>query len=726
MIKTIKRLSVVCLLLAVFLCAAAPVSAADYVTGDQVPIYMDFCILFKLKERDAAGFPWMATKYCYTIENGASLATDGDWLYCIDYYGHAQQGMVNATATALDETAEWNSLSMTAQRGITYALIYGGANYSNEIYGYAATQLIIWEYQLDQRKTPVDRVSFFSATLAQSARLKKAYEEILSAMASHIEAPVFPEIVLRGYGEEYAVAVTDQNAALSKDNWAVVSGGENLVVRQEEDSLHIYALESFLQGGSTELILAKDLSVNCGNAVCVLTGSQRAIIGTPPDPIFASISVRMEQLSDLKLIKYADDGAVGGISFSVEERMEESYRSLGSYTTAADGTLTIPSLIVGKTYRLTEAVPEGYQAEQQVQEITIAAGENTVTFVNYRTTEVLTIIKKLAPGSTGSVSGIQFRIYGQGSKNEVETVSFTIEAPSAKENGKGITIGDLALKSVRLPDNYALPVRVTYNGGALPKSTSFRIIDQYVLFYDSTGTLSPGEYRVSYYISVPAQGDLIATVETEQDGTFGKAVVEQLHPGEMYWIEEVVPEGFLPQAVQEITIIRGEENSVTFVNERSLGEIRVKKEDPSGNALTNVQFLLEYSRDGYAWHPVRFGKQGGTIGICTSTNLVNGCLSTGTSGSVLFSGLRLDCFYRLTEVRTENGKTLLSEPVFQGRLDEQVSDELAITVINSDVFLLPATGCEDINYAALGLPIAAISLCLSVLRCKRRKSQDES
>ena len=70
------------------------------------------------------------------------------------------------------------------------------------------------------------------------------------------------------------------------------------------------------------------------------------------------------------------------------------------------------------------------------QEITIAAGENTVTFMNYRTTEVLTIIKKLAPGSTGSVSGIQFRIYGQGSKNEVETVSFTIEAPSAKENGK--------------------------------------------------------------------------------------------------------------------------------------------------------------------------------------------------------------------------------------------------------------------------------------------------
>lgn len=726
MIKTIKQLSAVCLLLAVFLCAAAPVSAADYVTGDQVPIYMDFCILFKLKERDAAGFPWMATKYCYTIENGASLATDGDWLYCIDYYGHAQQGKVNATATALDETAEWNSLSMTAQRGITYALIYGGANYSNEIYGYAATQLIIWEYQLDQRKTPVDRVSFFSATLAQSARLEKAYEEILSAMASHIEAPVFPEIVLRGYGEEYAVTVTDQSAALSKDNWAVVSGGENLVVRQEEDSLHIYALESFLQGGSTELILEKDLSVNCGNAVCVLTGSQRAIIGTPPDPIFAAISVRMEQLSDLKLIKYADDGAVGGISFSVEERMEESYRSLGSYTTAADGTLTIPSLIVGKTYRLTESVPEGYQAEQQVQEITIAAGENTVTFVNHRTTEVLTIIKKLAAGSTGSVSGIRFHIYGQGSKNEVETVSFTIEAPSAKANGKGITIGGLALKSVRLPDNYTTPVWVTYNGGALPKSTSFRIIDQHVLFYDSTGTLSPGEYCVSYYISVPAKGDLIATVETEQDGTFGKAVVEQLHPGETYWIEEVVPEGFLPQAVQEITIIRGEENSVTFVNERSLGEIRVKKEDPSGNALTNVQFLLEYSRDGYAWHPVRFGKQGGTIGICTSTNLVNGCLSTGTSGSVLFSGLRLDCFYRLTEVRTENGKTLLSEPVFQGRLDEQATDELAITVINSDVFLLPATGCEDVNYAAFGLPIAAISLCLSVLRCKRRKAQDES
>ena len=316
-----KRLLALLLLFVMLFSLCATVSAAVCTAGDSVPIYLDFCTIFKLKERDAAGFPWMATKYCYAAENGNTITTSGDWLYCIDYHNLAQQGLVNSTATALKNTPQWTNLSLTAQRGITHALIYGGANYSNEIHGYAATQLIIWEYQLGLRSKPTDSVSFYSATLAGSTRLRSCYDGILAIMAKHEQPPSFSgsTVVLKGFGRANGVTLTDTSGQLANDAWQIVGAGNGIVVEQSGNNLFLYAAEEAGSNVEVDITLKRNIKVATGNAVCALTGAQRVIIGVPPDPILAAIQVKIQATGNLELIKTSDDGKVDGIQFKTEQ-----------------------------------------------------------------------------------------------------------------------------------------------------------------------------------------------------------------------------------------------------------------------------------------------------------------------------------------------------------------------------------------------------------------------
>ena len=89
-------------------------SAASYSAGDSVRVYHDFALPFKLKERNAEGFPWMATGY---LTNALVPPSGASWVYCIDYWHSASGGTY--TTTDLMQTSAWTSLSAVAQNGIT-------------------------------------------------------------------------------------------------------------------------------------------------------------------------------------------------------------------------------------------------------------------------------------------------------------------------------------------------------------------------------------------------------------------------------------------------------------------------------------------------------------------------------------------------------------------------------------------------------------------------------
>ena len=57
--------------------------------------------------------------------------------------------------------------------------------------------------------------------------------------------------------------------------------------------------------------------------------------------------------------------------------------TVGTYTTDAGGEIKLEDRAVGDHFRVTELVPDGYVCESDnPQEITLAAGENTLTFRN--------------------------------------------------------------------------------------------------------------------------------------------------------------------------------------------------------------------------------------------------------------------------------------------------------------------------------------------------------
>ncbi len=98
------------------------------------------------------------------------------------------------------------------------------------------------------------------------------------------------------------------------------------------------------------------------------------------------------------------------------------------------------------------------------------------------------------------------------------------------------------------------------------------------------------------------------------------------------------------------------------------GSISIQKVDSHGNPMSGVTFKLEYSLDdGKVWKPVtsRAPDAPLTPGTSSTPSIVDGALTTDAGGKIRFEGLRTDSQtgrvrYRLTEVATTNGHTLLA------------------------------------------------------------------
>lgn len=177
--------------------------------------------------------------------------------------------------------------------------------------------------------------------------------------------------------------------------------------------------------------------------------------------------------------------------------------------------------------------------------------------------------------------------------------------------------------------------------------------------------------------------------------------------GEYTYQETKAPDGYqLDETVYDFKI---EEDGQTIENTRENlripGSISVLKTDNDGLPLSGVIYLLEYSTDnGRSWSPVtsRTGDNV-TVGGCTSSGLSGGKLITGGDGIAKFEGLRADgeILYKLTEVATQNGHTLLKDPVYKGTLpvdgDSDPIYDISATVKEGSVFGLPMTGSKGFS-----------------------------
>ncbi|MBR4744886.1 MAG: Cys-Gln thioester bond-forming surface protein [Oscillospiraceae bacterium] len=417
----------------------------------------------------------------------------------------------------------------------------------------------------------------------------------------------------------------------------------------------------------------------------------------------------------LDLIKQSDDGNVSGISFQVEKAEGNSWTMLGTFVTDGDGRLSVPDLTAGTKLRITETVPEYYRAEAPSQEITVTKDSHTVTFVNHPYAD-LEIIKTSGDGNVG---GISFRLI-QISPEEKDLGAYETDA-DGRIAVTGLEAGAAVRVTEEIPEGY-VPEEPEKELTLVRGRNSVSFANRQI-----TGGLKISKTtRLSDSDRVPVEGTVYAVydpghnkvAEAATDGN-GEVCFEGLPYGDYTYKEILAPEGFEPDGTEYSFSIREDGETVTEEreNDRKRGSISVFKTDENGTALPGVVFELDYSLDdGETWQPVQSVSDPGftQAGCCSSEGLTDGRLTTGEDGLAVFEGLAVSTpvqtvLYRVTEIRTKDGYSLLAGPVFEGELTAPDAAELSFTAVNYPVFTLPRTG----GGGFAGICIAVCLGCMS-------------
>ena len=396
---------------------------------------------------------------------------------------------------------------------------------------------------------------------------------------------------------------------------------------------------------------------------------------------------------------------------------------IARFTTDANGQFTTGYYACGTGWTLKEiTAPTGYTLDTTVHSIGAAPGNFTVS-INTISTELqetvitgqIEVIKK-ATNSVADTSlneaGATFEVYLKSAGNYATAKDTERDTLTVGDDGRSVSkplpYGTYIVHQTsgwegHILDDQEYELSITTNGQVVTVELENEIYK---------GTLQI--IKQDKYTTKPLAGAtfqiknrddfIVAELTTGEDGVI---TVENLVYGEYTYQETKAPDGYqLDETVYDFKI---EEDSQivehTRENLRIPGSIAVLKTDNDGRPLSGVIYLLEYSTDnGRNWSPVtsRTGDNV-TVGGCTSSGLSDGKLITGGDGIAKFDGLRADgeILYKLTEVATQNGHTLLKDPVYKGTLpvdgDSDPIYDISATVKEGSVFGLPMTGSRGFS-----------------------------
>ena len=434
------------------------------------------------------------------------------------------------------------------------------------------------------------------------------------------------------------------------------------------------------------------------------------------------------QMSSLEIIKESPDGNVSGIQFKIEklEANGTSWQTIGTRTTDTDGKIRIENQTAGDKLRVTEMFPENYACESDnPQEITIAAGTNRLSFRN----KPLIGLELIKTSDDGAVEGIEFTIERRNGARYELLGKYTTDA-SGKIHLTELTAGDEYRVTETVPEAYVSVQPVQTFTAQLGTNTvrfenrlmrgSLKIVKL------GEGTETP--LQGAGYEIFDRDGAKVAEGYTDENG---ELVFENLAYGTYTYQEFEAPAGFeLDDTAYDFSI---REDDVEIVrehyNQPKEGSITIYKVDENNRPLPGVTFLLEYlTEDADDWAPVTLRSEDDPVqeGYCTSDGLQDGKLTTDENGYAVFSGLCIDTElsevrYRITEVSTKPGYSLLAGYVFEGNLAEESEIDRSFTVVNQPEFSMPSTGGRGYKLAIAILTLTGIGVGAIFLLRKKKK-----
>lgn len=404
--------------------------------------------------------------------------------------------------------------------------------------------------------------------------------------------------------------------------------------------------------------------------------------------------------------------------------------------TGADGKATTKDLPYG-TYTLhqVKGVPG-----REFKDMDVDVHENGKTYEVTLTNELkYASLKIVKTSEDGNVAGFDFKVtrlsdgysktYTTNAAGEILTDQMPVYV-----DADATQLYEYKVEEINVPNKYRTPdaQTITLTYGQTTEVSFYNQIARGTLEilkvdHDGVTPLEGAKFEIT-----DDNGNVIAT---ETSGPDGKIKVDSILYGQYHWSEVMAPKGCeLDDTVHDFAIEHDEQIvEVTQENTPSVGSITAKKVDADGNAMSGVEFTLEYSTDdGATWAPVEARAEDSkpSIGGCTSA-VVDGALETDENGVTTFNGLQVDnqtvtITYRLTETGTKSGNTLLAAPLFIGSLPQVLDDgtetvDVVVTAVNNQSFTLPSSGGNGMVSVPVGIALALISVsCFAAWLWKKK------
>ena len=440
----------------------------------------------------------------------------------------------------------------------------------------------------------------------------------------------------------------------------------------------------------------------------------------------AEVSYTNTQYGRIQFTKTTNTGnQLGGWVFRVTD---SNYEVVGEYTTDETGYAITEKLAPGRY--LVQELSNGddyWNIDVMLHDVTVVAGE-TVEDPWYNREQGLGWFHKST--NTGeSLKGWHITIYeDEACTKEIRTMITNEDGRTGYYMDPGIYYAkETGDEYGRFEDEYWLVDESVQEFEIKPhEDTDIYFTNvQYgklkiVKTIEGDGTVGGWQFKITDANGKEIDGSPFTT------GEDGVILAGNVLPG-TYTIEEIIPDGSLYACVgenpQKVTVTQGNMAEVSFVNALRPGKIELKKVDITGSPLADAKFYLEWSADGSLWWPIEYSESEiPEEGCCSNPDVVDGMLTTGEDGILIWENLYPGLQYRLTEVEVPDGYNLLNKPAFEGELPEE-DLTLEVKVINTRIFTMPETGVSTgmvLKILSLLTAIGGLAACITVNRKKRK------
>ena len=488
--KTLKK--PLSLLMALFMCLGmfAGTGVTAFAAGETMTTYM--VDIPRANDPNKAGWGHPALNFLGGWSTSAGThfsvhtqdAYNGRAIYCIEpgigvhsgdqYTGRGEEFWDNYPSS-LNPTIPPNTIKEYIGRIMTYgwqgnastSWMSSNPDHANQMAGYIATQLLVWETIVGERDSQFNHVDanaqgknnvteYISAEHPLRSQIFSQYSAIESAVKRHTMLPSFFSSTadagayeLKWDGEKYSATLTDTNGVLGDYTFTSSTAGLNFSV--DGSQLTITSSQA-LKGSVT--VKAEKISAQRSGVVVWTDGvtgggtQDFATYGTTvSDQMVGYLNLEVKT-GNMKLIKTSEDDKVEGISFTITG---EGYNA--TKTTNAAGEIDITDLNPG-VYTVTEQSIDKYES-QATQRVTIVSGQTaTVTFNNVLKRGSLEVTKT---SEDGLVESMTFHLSGT-SLSGLPVDEYAVTDSTGVARFENVLIGTgYVLEEVDTPIRYVVP-----------------------------------------------------------------------------------------------------------------------------------------------------------------------------------------------------------------------------------------------------------------------------